>query len=233
MAVWALHGAAWMFPLTFLPADRIQAFEQFGFAVQALVAARDAGFALPEDLPRGVDRFLDGLDTFTLYNPVEPFPIDEQIVMDVAREQGVLTPAYFPLRVQLGRRLSPLAFHPNRPLLSLGTGAGLLPVSGARRGRLLVAPNVDAAVLTRAGEHGMVTMPGVFSPTEALAALSHPNLLDIYDVGSANGLHYAPPHPCQCYVDRGRSSPRGSCPTPHTGCSPSPPRPPASAHSSR
>jgi hypothetical protein len=31
-------------------------------AVQALVAARDAGFALPEDLPRGVDRFLDGLE---------------------------------------------------------------------------------------------------------------------------------------------------------------------------
>ena len=25
----------------------------------------------------------------------------------------------------------------------------------------------------------------------ALAALSHPNLLDIYDVGSANGLNYA------------------------------------------
>ncbi|MEQ8739207.1 MAG: 2-dehydro-3-deoxy-6-phosphogalactonate aldolase [Hoeflea sp.] len=37
-------------------------------------------------------------------------------------------------------------------------------------GRLMVSPNVDAAVIGRAASHGMVTMPGVFSPTEALAA---------------------------------------------------------------
>jgi len=44
----------------------------------------------------------------------------------------------------------------------LGVGAG---------GRLLVSPNVDASVLHRAATHGMVTMPGVFTPTEAFAAL--------------------------------------------------------------
>jgi 2-dehydro-3-deoxyphosphogalactonate aldolase len=38
-------------------------------------------------------------------------------------------------------------------------------------GRLLVSPNIDAAVMRRAATHRMVTMPGVFSPTEALAAL--------------------------------------------------------------
>ena len=38
-------------------------------------------------------------------------------------------------------------------------------------GRLMVSPNVDPDVLARAGHHGMVTMPGVFSPTEALLAL--------------------------------------------------------------
>lgn len=38
-------------------------------------------------------------------------------------------------------------------------------------GRLLVSPNIDAAVMERAGRHGMVTMPGVFTPTEALLAL--------------------------------------------------------------
>ena len=37
-------------------------------------------------------------------------------------------------------------------------------------GKLLVAPNVDTQVIARAHEHGMVTMPGVFSPTEALLA---------------------------------------------------------------
>lgn len=39
-------------------------------------------------------------------------------------------------------------------------------------GRLLVSPNVDAAVLRRAASHGMVTMPGVFSPTEAFQAIA-------------------------------------------------------------
>ncbi|MDA9432179.1 2-dehydro-3-deoxy-6-phosphogalactonate aldolase [Bradyrhizobium sp. CCBAU 51627] len=37
-------------------------------------------------------------------------------------------------------------------------------------GRLMVSPNVDTDVLARAHQHGMVTLPGVFSPTEALLA---------------------------------------------------------------
>lgn len=38
-------------------------------------------------------------------------------------------------------------------------------------GRLLVSPNIDVAVMRRAANHRMVTMPGVFSPTEAFSAL--------------------------------------------------------------
>jgi 2-dehydro-3-deoxyphosphogalactonate aldolase len=37
-------------------------------------------------------------------------------------------------------------------------------------GRLLVTPNVDVDIISRARAHGMVTMPGVFTPTEALLA---------------------------------------------------------------
>lgn len=37
-------------------------------------------------------------------------------------------------------------------------------------GRLMVSPNVDVDVIARARAHGMVTMPGVFTPTEALLA---------------------------------------------------------------
>lgn len=37
-------------------------------------------------------------------------------------------------------------------------------------GSLLVSPNVDLNVLARAAERGLVTMPGVFTATEALAA---------------------------------------------------------------
>lgn len=40
-------------------------------------------------------------------------------------------------------------------------------------GRLLVSPNVDGGVLSRAAHFGMVTMPGIFTPTEAFTALGH------------------------------------------------------------
>jgi len=38
-------------------------------------------------------------------------------------------------------------------------------------GKLLVSPNIDADVMGRAAHHAMVTMPGVFTPTEAFRAL--------------------------------------------------------------
>jgi 2-dehydro-3-deoxyphosphogalactonate aldolase len=38
-------------------------------------------------------------------------------------------------------------------------------------GRLMVSPNVEPAVIARATEYGMVTMPGVFTATEALLAI--------------------------------------------------------------
>lgn len=41
----------------------------------------------------------------------------------------------------------------------------------AAGGKLLVSPNVSPEVLARAGGYGMVTMPGVFTPTEAFLAL--------------------------------------------------------------
>ncbi|WP_061934487.1 2-dehydro-3-deoxy-6-phosphogalactonate aldolase [Aureimonas sp. AU22] len=58
----------------------------------------------------------------------------------------------------------------------IGAGTVLTPDDVDRLadagGRLLVSPNVDAAVLRRAASHGMVTMPGVFSPTEAFQAIA-------------------------------------------------------------
>ena len=49
-------------------------------------------------------------------------------------------------------------------------------------GRLLVSPNVERTVLRRAAAHGMVTIPGVFTPTEAFAALA----------AGASGLKFFP-----------------------------------------
>ena len=57
----------------------------------------------------------------------------------------------------------------------IGAGTVLTPQQvddlDAAGGRLLVSPNIDAAVMGRAAKLGMVTMPGVFTPTEAFLAL--------------------------------------------------------------
>jgi 2-dehydro-3-deoxyphosphogalactonate aldolase len=58
----------------------------------------------------------------------------------------------------------------------VGAGTVLTPDAVDRvaeaGGRLMVSPNVDPAVIRRASERGMVTMPGVFTPTEAFAAIA-------------------------------------------------------------
>lgn len=57
----------------------------------------------------------------------------------------------------------------------IGAGTVLTSADCARvadgGGRLMVSPNVDTDVLATAVSKGMVTMPGVFSPTEAFLAL--------------------------------------------------------------
>ena len=62
---------------------------------------------------------------------------------------------------------------PDRALVGAGTVLSAEDVDALKRadGRLLVSPNIDADVMRRAAHHGMVTMPGVFTPTEAFQAL--------------------------------------------------------------
>ena len=65
------------------------------------------------------------------------------------------------------------AMAPPDALVGGGTMLGPSDVESVRAagGRLMVAPNLDAAVLARARELGLWAMPGVATPTEALAAL--------------------------------------------------------------
>ncbi len=59
----------------------------------------------------------------------------------------------------------------------IGAGTVLTPEQVDRLhdagGRLLVSPNIDPAVMARAQDCGMVTMPGVFTPSEAFLALKY------------------------------------------------------------
>jgi len=57
----------------------------------------------------------------------------------------------------------------------IGAGTVLAPSDVDRLadagGRLLVSPNIDAGVMGRAADRGLVTMPGIFTPSEALSAV--------------------------------------------------------------
>jgi 2-dehydro-3-deoxyphosphogalactonate aldolase len=68
----------------------------------------------------------------------------------------------------------------------IGAGTVLAPdevdALAAAGGRLVVSPNVDARVIARAAAHGMITMPGVFTATEALLAMG----------AGASGLKFFP-----------------------------------------
>jgi len=60
--------------------------------------------------------------------------------------------------------------------LLIGAGTVLTPAEAeqvaAAGGRLIVAPNIEPAVVERARALGMLTMPGVATPTEAFRALA-------------------------------------------------------------
>jgi 2-dehydro-3-deoxyphosphogalactonate aldolase len=62
---------------------------------------------------------------------------------------------------------------PSGVLMGAGTVLELADVDRLNDvgGRLMVSPNVEPEIIRRAVEHGMVTMPGVLTPTEAITAL--------------------------------------------------------------
>lgn len=62
---------------------------------------------------------------------------------------------------------------PPQALIGAGTVLSVADVDALHQagGRLLVSPNIDTEVMHRAATYGMVTMPGVFTPTEAFQAI--------------------------------------------------------------
>ncbi len=63
---------------------------------------------------------------------------------------------------------------PAEVLVGAGTvlDAGSVDAVHKAGGRLIVSPNMDPAVIGRAASLGMASLPGVFSPSEAFAALA-------------------------------------------------------------
>lgn len=63
----------------------------------------------------GGNKFIDEQRILNLINPVDPLPFSEQLVMDLARSQGVLTPDYSPIRVILNNAYMGLYYLQGQP----------------------------------------------------------------------------------------------------------------------
>ncbi|SNT20937.1 2-keto-3-deoxy-phosphogalactonate aldolase [[Luteovulum] sphaeroides subsp. megalophilum] len=103
--------------------------------------------------------------------PEEVEPILERLIE--AGFEAIEIPLNSPdpfVSIERAARLAPAS-------VMIGAGTVLTPADVDRLagcgGRLLVSPNVDGAVLDRAGELGLVSMPGIMTPTEAFTALRH------------------------------------------------------------
>lgn len=101
-------------------------------------------------------------------------PADIESVVSALLEEGfqaIEVPLNSPepfTSIEMARKLAPAS-------ILIGAGTVLTPEDvdrlAAIGANLIVTPNTDPAVIQQAGTHGMVSMPGAFTPTEALAAI--------------------------------------------------------------
>lgn len=64
---------------------------------------------------KGDHLMFEGLPTFNFINTPDPMPFNEQMVLDVARDAGLLTPAYYPFRLQLNNAFLGVYFFEAQP----------------------------------------------------------------------------------------------------------------------
>ena len=72
---------------------------------------------------------IDGVRVFNLINDVTPFGLEEELILDLAREQGLLTPEYRPVRVRINNADMGVYRFEAQPSEGLIRRAGRLPGS--------------------------------------------------------------------------------------------------------
>jgi 2-dehydro-3-deoxyphosphogalactonate aldolase len=100
-------------------------------------------------------------------------PAEAEAIVSVLIESG-MTAIEIPLNSPDPFRSIEIAVKTAAAGVLIGAGTVLTTADVERLdgagGRLLVTPNIDPDVIAEARKRGMVTMPGVFTPTEALRA---------------------------------------------------------------
>ena len=97
--------------------------------------------------------FMGGLGTFNFINTPDPMPFDELIVMDLARELGLLTPEYHPFQLLLNNASMGIHFFSEQPDEGLLRNNRRIPGSLYSGNGAPVDPQTGVSRLWQAGEY--------------------------------------------------------------------------------
>jgi hypothetical protein len=124
---------------------------------------------------RGED-LLDGRATFNFINTPEVVPFEEDIILDVARDQGLLAPDYFPFRLLLNQAYLGVYFFEAQPDEGLLRGAQRVPGSIYSGNEAPIDPKTGVSSLWRSAKYWTkVDGPGPEDSTELEALIGAVN----------------------------------------------------------
>jgi hypothetical protein len=104
---------------------------------------------------------IGGYETFSLINTPEAIPFEEDIILDIAREQGLLTPEYFPMRLLLNKDYMGVYFFEAQPDAGLLRRAGRAPGSVYSGSEAPIDPETGVSTLFRSADHFSKVAQGI------------------------------------------------------------------------
>ena len=138
-------------------------------------------------------RSVEGFATFNFINTVETVPFEEDIVLDIAREQGLLTPEYFPFRLLLNKSYLGVYFFEAQPDEGLLRRERRAPGSIYSGGEAPTDVKTGVSTLFRSADHFTKVAQGIhqqLGERDELESL-------IYSINSGTTrefIEYAPRH---------------------------------------
>jgi hypothetical protein len=119
---------------------------------------------------------VDGRAIFNFINTPEVVPFEEDVILDVAREQGLLAPDYFPFRLLLNQAYLGVYFFEAQPDEGLLRGARRVPGSIYSGNEAPIDPQTGVSSLWRSAKHwNKVDAPGPEDSTELEALIGAVN----------------------------------------------------------
>ena len=114
---------------------------------------------------------LEGRTTFNFINSPEPMPFEEEIILDIAREQGLLAPEYHSVRLLLNRTYMGVYSFEAQPDERLLRAARRMPTSIYSGNGAPIDPATGVSSLWESSEHWKKVTAGAHGKPHEMAEL--------------------------------------------------------------